>query len=213
MSDERKPDLVETMLMKWGLDKGKASLIKVLAACLAIGILFLQAGELFGTESWSGSGERPPNATLVTGSPSPGEEDELTRQERRIAGDLAEKLTLIRGAGKVRVMVTLESGPAIDVVKNTTVDQSTTTEQASDNSTRKTETSNTRSEHVFSKDGGGERPVVSRTSRPVVAGVLIVAEGARNAKIRAQLLDAATVALKVPANRIEVVPAGAEGEN
>jgi len=105
------------------------------------------------------------------------------------------------------VLLTLESGPTIDVVKNTTVDQSTTTERAADDSTRQTQSSQTRSDHVFSRDGASERPVIARTSRPEIAGVLIVAEGAHDVRIRAQLMDAAMVALRLPANRIEVVPA------
>lgn len=193
-------------LKSMGLSENQAKLVPFLAILLAVGILFLQAGPLFGVETGSGSGEHPPNATLVT-SPARGEEDELTRLERRLATDLEEKLAWIQGAGEVRVLVTLEAGPTIEVVKNTTVDQSTTTEKASDSSTRQTETTNTSNDHVFYRDGTAERPVVARTSRPQVAGVLIVAEGARDVRIRARLLDATVVALKVPANRIEVVPA------
>ncbi|MFZ5816803.1 MAG: stage III sporulation protein AG [Bacillota bacterium] len=208
MSEEKKPEepgWIETLLARLGIGKREAGLVKMLAIGLALGILFLQAGSLFGVETGSRPTERPPNATLV-GAPA-AEEDELTRLERRIAGDLEEKLSLIRGAGRVRVLVTLEAGPTIDVVKNTTVDTSTTTEKASDSSTRQTETTNTRGEHVFYRDGSAERPVVARTSRPEIAGVLIVAEGAREARIKARLLDAAAVALKVPAHRIEVLPA------
>lgn len=200
------PGWFETQLAKLGFSKSQYGLIKVLAIGLAIGVLLLQAGDLFGLETGLQAEERPPNATLVTAPPG-GEEDELTRLERRMAADLEEKLALINGAGKVRVMVTLETGPTIDVVKNTTVDQSTTTEKAADDSTRQTDSTNTRQDHVFYREGSAERPVVARTNRPEIAGVLVVAEGAREARIRARLLDAAMVALKVPANRVEVMPA------
>lgn len=188
-----------------GLTANQIRLIPFLAVLLAIGILFLQAEELFGVET-GGSPEQPPGAVLVSGVPAE-EEDELTRLERRYARDLEEKLSLIRGAGEVRVLLTLEAGPTIDVVKNTTIDQSTTTERAADDSTRQTQSSQTRSDHVFSRDGSSERPVIARTSRPEIAGVLIVAEGAHDTRVRAQLMDAAMVALRLPANRIEVVPA------
>lgn len=207
---EKKPEekgWFETWLNKYGLTKGQAGIIKVVAVGLAIGILFLQAGELLGVETGSQSEEEPPGATLVTGPIRGEEENELTRLERAMALELEEKLSLIGGAGQVRVMLTLEAGPTIDVVKNTTIDQSTTTEKASDSSTRQTESTNTRGEHVFYRDGSAERPVISRTSRPQVAGVLVVAEGARDARIRARLLDATMVALKVPAHRIQIMPA------
>ena len=61
--------------------------------------------------------------------------------------------------------------------------------------------------NVMSKDLNQDLPAVASRSRAEVAGVLIVAEGARDVRIRARLLDAAMVALNVPANRIQVVPA------
>lgn len=210
MSDEKKPEesgWVEAWLNKYGLTKGQAGVIKVLAVGLAVGILLLQAPTLFGVQTNSSSEQGPPNATLVSGSVNEEEEHELSRLERSMAAQLESNLSLITGAGKVRVMVTLDAGPTIDVVKNTTIDKSTQTEKAADDSTRQTESTNTRNDHVFYKDGSAERPVVSRTSRPEVAGVLVVAEGARDARIRARLLDATMVALRVPANRIEVMPA------
>lgn len=209
MSEQKKPDQpgwIEQILTGLGFKPGQAKMVQWLAVALFLGILFLSAGSLFGLETDSSSKEQPPGATLVTG-PVRGEEDELTRLERRIAGDLEQRLSLIQGAGAVRVLVTLESGPTIEVVKDTSVDTSTTTEKAADNSTRETQTTNTNHDHVFYRDGSAERPVIARTGRPQIAGVLIVAEGARSAQIRARLLDAAVVALKVPAHRIEVVPA------
>jgi len=208
MSEKKpEPGILVRWMEKLGITDKNAALIKWAAVVVAIGILFMQAGDLFGLSTRSsGSSDGPPDASLVT-TPSDGEEDELTRLERRYAADLEEKLSLIRGAGTVEVLVTLASGPTIDVVKNRTVDASVTTEKAADESTRETESTNTREDHVFYRDGSAERPVVSRTTRPEIAGVLIVADGAQSALIRAQLLDAARIALNIPANRIQVVAA------
>lgn len=187
-----------------GLTKEQAKLVPLIAVLLFIGILMLQSGELFGVDSGSSPADPAPGASLV--GPVQ-EEDELTRLERQKAAELESMLSQIEGAGRVRVMVTLAAGPSIQVVKNTTVDQSTTTEEAADSSTRRTESINTREDHVFTRNGSAEQPVIAQTSAPEIAGVLIVAEGARDVRIRARLLDAAMVALNVPANRIQVVPA------
>ncbi len=204
---EKAPGWFSLLMERAGITQKNVGVVKMLAIGLALGILFLQAGDWFGIETRSSGGEEgPPNATLVTG-PARSDDDELSRLERKIALDLEEKLSLIQGAGAVKVLVTLEAGPTIDVIKNTTVDSSVTTEKAADDSTRETQSTNTRQDHVFYRDGSAERPVVARTSRPEIAGVLIVAEGAQSARIRAQLLDAAMVALNIPANRIEVVAA------
>lgn len=186
------------------LSKEQAKLVSLLAVALFIGILLLQSDELFGVGAGGAPVDPVPGATLVGPASA---EDELTRLERQMAAELEAMLGQIAGAGRVRVMVTLAAGPAIQVVKNTTVDQSTTTEQAADSSTRRTESINTREDHVFTRNGSSEQPVIAQTTAPEVAGVLIVAEGARDVRIRARLLDAAMVALNVPANRIQVVPA------
>ncbi|BAD40841.1 stage III sporulation protein AG [Symbiobacterium thermophilum] len=187
-----------------GLSKEQAKLVPLIAVLLFIGILMLQSDELFGIDADSPPLDPAPGASLVG---PVGAEDELTRLERQKAAELEEMLGQIEGAGRVRVMVTLAAGPAIQVVKNTTVDQSTTTEEAADSSTRRIESINTREDHVFTRSGSSEQPVIAQTSAPEIAGVLIVAEGARDVRIRARLLDAAMVALNVPANRIQVVPA------
>mgnify|MGYP000471455200 CR=1 FL=1 len=186
-----------------GLTREQAKVIPLVAVLLFIGILLLQSGELFGVDTGVGPTEPAPGATMVSADG----EDELTRLERQKAAELERMLGQIQGAGRVRVMLTLAAGPSIEVVKNTTVDHSTTTEQAADSSTRRTESTNTRVDHVFTRSGSADQPVVARTSAPEVAGVLIVAEGAKDVRIKARLLDAAAVALKIPANRIEVVPA------
>ncbi|MEW8977591.1 MAG: stage III sporulation protein AG [Symbiobacterium sp.] len=207
MAEQRKPPERGTDgPLRWlglGLTKEQARVVPLVAVLLFIGILMMQSGELFGVDSGTTPADPSPGATLVSAV----EEDELTRLERQKAAELERMLAQIEGAGRVRVMVTLAAGPTIEVVKNTTIDQQTTTEEAADSSTRRTESTNTREDHLFARSGSAEQPVVARTSAPEIAGVLIVAEGARDVRIRARLMDAAMVALNIPANRIEVVPA------
>ena len=208
MSEQKTPGRGPFSPLGWlglGLTREQAKLVPLIAVLLFIGILMLQSGELFGVDSGGTPVDPAPGSSLVG---PVREEDELTRLERQKAAELETMLGQIEGAGRVRVMVTLAAGPAIQVVKNTTVDQSTTTEEAADSSTRRTESINTREDHVFTRNGSAEQPVIAQTSAPEIAGVLIVADGARDVRIRARLLDAAMVALNIPANRIQVVPAG-----
>ncbi|HPU36274.1 MAG TPA: hypothetical protein PLA91_05715, partial [Bacillota bacterium] len=54
-------------------------------------------------------------------------------------------------------------------------------------------------------ENGEERPVVEREVAPQVAGVLVVAEGAGDSRIKARLFEATRVALGVDPQKILVL--------
>lgn len=186
-----------------GLKPQQANLVKLVAIGLTLGLLFLNAGDLFGVDT----GTEPRNATQVVadaGVPR----DELSAIEAEAAARLERILASVAGAGAVRVTVTLETGPAVSAVADSRVEKTTTREKAADESTRVTESENTQITHVTTGQGSGGALAVMKKSRAQIAGVLIVAEGARNDVVRARLHEAAWTALGISPNRISVMPAG-----
>lgn len=181
---------------------------RIVLVALAAGIIFLWSGDLFGLMNLRQVS--PPAAS--TPATAPLTQDELTRLEEAQARELVAVLARIQGAGQVDVSVSLESGPAIEVVKDTTEDTTKQTEKAADNSTRLTETTSKRENHLLQKGGAADAPVVAKRSRPVIAGVVVVAEGAWNAEVRARLLQATYTKLGIPANRVQVFAAGRGGQ-
>lgn len=197
-----KAGLAERITELLGLKPGQANMVKLIAVALVLGILFMNAGDLFGvTET-----RRPPNATAVVAPPEGEPVSELTRLEEHYAERLAQKLQAIAGAGRVEVSVTLEAGPSIAVVADTRVDRTNISETATEGSTRRTETVNTHTTHVLQKSGSEDSPVVAKESRAQIAGILIVAEGAGNMSVRQRLHEAAMIAYGIPGHRIQVVP-------
>lgn len=195
--------LMERLAAMLGLKPGQAHLIRMLAVALALGILFLNAGELFGVMEPKAP---PAGATQVsTGAEQP--VHELSRLERQMARELEEKLSLIQGAGRVRVAVTLEATPAAVPVINTREQKTQQSEQATDGSTRKTDTIQVDQNNVVTRDGNRDSLAILRQDRAPIAGVLIVAEGADSPGVRAALHAAAVAALGAPAHRVSVVPA------
>lgn len=152
-----------------------------------------------------------PPGTLVTG-PAAGPADvtasELRRQETLLAQDLEHVLSAVSGAGEVRVQVTLASGP--ERVPATESRQGTRTieEQDADGGRRKTTDQNQEIRPVMAGAGGGSEPWVQETRGAEVAGVLVVAEGARSARVRYELQRAVEVALGISPNRVVVMPMG-----
>lgn len=189
---------------RWvGLKPQQAGLIRIAAVGLAVGILFMNAGPLFGVDT----GTPPPSDAAAVSARALDPADELGRLEAEMAHNLEQTLSAIAGAGPVRVTVMLESGPSIAVVADSRVDRTTTKETAADNSTRETVTANTTITHVLTKSGSNDSPAVMNQSRAQIAGVLIVAGGAGSDRVRARLHEAAVTALGISPNRITVVAA------
>lgn len=203
---EKEPNsgLAEKLAGWLGLKPGQASMVKLIAVAVALGVLFMNAGSLFGLTETS---RRPPDATEVVAPVREQPEDELQRLELAMADRLEAILSQVEGAGEVQVTVTLATGPTVTPLVNTRRETTITDEVAADGSKRRTETVSDDQSNVMSKDLNQDLPAVASRSRAEVAGVLIVAEGARSPAVRARLHSAAATALNIPAHRIAVVPA------
>jgi len=201
------PDIkVETLAEKIaqliGMKPHQANMVKFLAVALALGILFMNAGALFGVT------DRPsdPAATEIVASPG-APQDELTRMEGDLGRTLERILSQITGAGEVRVTVMLLAGPTITTVADHRTDKTHTTESAADGSKREIVAENVTRTNVVTKSGNTDTPAVMKKDRAEIAGVLIVADGAGSVSVRAKLHSAAMTALGIPAHRIQVVAA------
>jgi stage III sporulation protein AG len=59
---------------------------------------------------------------------------------------------------------------------------------------------------VIVREGDKEAPIVVRTDKPAVRGVLIVAKGADNIEVKKMIINAVTRMLGVPSHRVSVLP-------
>ncbi|MDD4211434.1 MAG: stage III sporulation protein AG [Clostridia bacterium] len=112
---------------------------------------------------------------------------------------LSQTLSFISGAGKVAVMITLDSGP--ELVIATSTDQKTNTSQNGDN---KTESITVVENPVIITQNGTSRPLILMEILPKVKGVIVVAEGASNMKVKLDLLNAIQALLDISSNNIQI---------
>ena len=126
----------------------------------------------------------------------PGEDDGadyLARTER----ELEALLSQIDGAGRVRVMLTLRTGPAARYQTDRSESRTTDGDQTSSNLEEKT---------VMQDRGNAYNvPAIVSTEYPVFQGALIVAEGGADPTVRYQLSAAVAGLLGLGADRITVV--------
>lgn len=129
----------------------------------------------------------------------------MEEYEKMYEKKLKDVLQTITGVGEVSVMVNLESTEEIVVEKNTNR-QTQTTREADKGATRDISSESMQEQVVITKDGGGDRPVVMKTVKPKVRGVVVVAAGAGNLQVKAWILEAVQKVLAVPSYKISILP-------
>ncbi|HBI03898.1 MAG TPA: stage III sporulation protein AG [Paenibacillaceae bacterium] len=128
----------------------------------------------------------------------------MFKYENEVEKRLEKILANISGVGQVSIMVSIESTEEIVVDKNHTQRHQTTEESDTKGQSRKIVEQSNQDQTVIIKEGGGEQPLVLKTIKPKVAGVLVVAEGATSLKVVAMIREAVQRALGIPSYKIDV---------
>ena len=112
----------------------------------------------------------------------------------------------IDGVGNVSVMVTLESGPELKIA--TQIDERTNT---TTNSSGTTTSVTIVEEPIIITQKGEDSPLVLMEILPVVKGVVVVAEGAKDVGVKLQLLEAVQALLDLASVNIQILWGISEG--
>jgi len=173
-----------------------------------LGALLLAGLLLLSTTRGAGAGAThtpaagaPAAATAVPGG------DPLLSEAAAIAADLTQALEAIAGAGSVTVRVHLQEGPVTEFAANTQVTDQVSA-QSGQSGGDQTTTQHSESSQLAAAATGGGTPVRA-IAAPTITGVLVVAAGARDPTVRAELTAAVLAATAVALYRIVVVPAAA----
>jgi len=131
----------------------------------------------------------------------------MLQEEEILAGRLKKMLSQLSGAGQVDVNVRLEASMRDRYAVNTTSSRKTTEEKDQAGGTRLTNENNDNGQLVLVRTGQGENPVVEEEQASRIAGVLVVAQGAKDPVVKARLFKAVQVALGIEPQKILVLPA------
>ena len=101
---------------------------------------------------------------------------------------LEKVLSKVEGASKVSVVITVSSGIATEIAKE-----------------EKSVTENGKTTTSTSPVLVGGKPIILREVYPEITGVLIVAKGADNIRVKMALLDAATTTLGITCDKIQIL--------
>lgn len=111
---------------------------------------------------------------------------------------LTEMLESVQGAGKVQVMITLESAGETVYARDEQSDTQTT--DGTDGVTDRKESY--KSEHIIVDAADGKQPLVETCIEPEVKGVAVVCEGGDDITVIKRITDLVSVVLGLSTNRI-----------
>ncbi len=163
----------------------------------AIALLFLsECGE---------SGAKDASADAAAYSVTANDYEEYTAQlERR----LTELITSVDGAGRAKVMITLECGTEY-VYASQQKSTSAISESSDRNGRSSRDEKRSGEESLILIDAGrGEEPLILKEITPTVAGVVVLCSGADDVNVRQQIIDVVTTALGTSSNRVCVTRMG-----
>lgn len=110
-------------------------------------------------------------------------------------------LSQIEGAGEVDVMITYESSEEIQPAFNTNITTEETKEADQQGGERTITTSSENKTIITSSDN---EPIVIKTNEPKISGVIVVASGAKDLKVKETLYSAVQTSLQVKGYQVEV---------
>ncbi len=134
--------------------------------------------------------------------------EETTQTEYNYAQDIEKRLSdivsSIEGAGKTKVMVTLENG----VESVYAADGRNTSERTSEEKNEGIEINEKSSEEseyiILQSNGNRDEGLVIKVIQPKIRGVAIVCEGGDSAYVRQHVMQAVTAVLDIGASRVSI---------
>ena len=110
----------------------------------------------------------------------------------------------MQGVSNVSVIVNIDATETKVYEKNSVAQRQTTEETDRDGGERKVEDFSTDEKIVIIREGDKEVPLVKETKKPTIRGVLIVAKGADDIRVKKEIIEAVTRVLNVPSHRVAV---------
>lgn len=110
--------------------------------------------------------------------------------------NMAERLSQIEGAGRVEVMLSLESGE--ESVFASDVNRSSRFSEQDSSESYQSETA------VVSDGSYGETPILIKNNYPVFRGAVIICEGADNSQVRLAITNAVTALCGISSDHVSI---------
>ena len=124
--------------------------------------------------------------------------------EYNLEQSLEDILCKMSGVGKVDVLITYSETSEVVAMYNEKYTSSSTEEADTSGGTRKIEETDTSKEIIFEDKDGEQTPITQKVVMPKIEGAIVTAEGAGNANIKTNIIQAVAAATGLATYRIQV---------
>lgn len=195
-------------------DKGKEKKVtpKFLLVLLILGMLLMFSSNLFQTKKegmpvlQETTNQEASKDVPTFGQKGEGHMSIVEKYEKAYEQELKSALEEITGVKDVSIEINLDSSEEKILEKNVVKRSQTTGETDKTGGKRQVEDESLDEKTVIIREGDKETPIVLRTEKPQVRGVLVVAKGVDNIQVKGMVKEAVTRMLDVPSHRVAVLP-------
>lgn len=127
-----------------------------------------------------------------------------TVTEDETVKNLEEILSKINGVGKVKVMLTYSQTSQTIPLYNQDSSEKNTEESDKQGGTRKVTETDTKTEIIYKEENGEKVPITQSIISPKIEGAIVTAEGAGNAIVKTNIIQAVEAVTGVATHKIQV---------
>lgn len=178
---------------KWFQKLKKIKHIEIIIVAVLAGLILLIWFADFGGGKNTNTGTSTISSTSST-----------ARYAEELEGKLEQALSKINGAGNVKVMITFDGVTELVLASTKDEKKNSTSNSTSSGATNKTETTTVSTEPILIKENGSTNPIVLMEILPDIKGVIVVAQGADNIRVKLDLLKAVQALLSVQSSQVEI---------
>ena len=125
-------------------------------------------------------------------------------EENQLEVKLENILNSITGVGKVNVFINYSESSKIEAMYNETTKESSTEETDTSGGVRTIQETDTQKDVIYSENNGEKQPVTQKVTNPVIEGAIITAEGANDANVKTNIINAVSAATGLATHKIQV---------
>lgn len=193
-------------LQMW-IKKGKNKLLsfglKEWGMVLIVGICCLII--VFPSEKKQADSYQPMGSNQEAGQYSTPEADASEDYVKQLENRLAELLSSVENAGRVRVMITVAGSVEKAVLQDGSREVEQITEQDSAGGSRNSVSERSDGTTVFYSEAGTNQPFIVNETYPEITGVVVLAQGSGTGTVDLDILGAVQVLFNVPAHKIKIM--------
>lgn len=152
--------------------------------------------------------ENPKGAQQVATDSDTMTSKELLSYEEKEKKELTEILRKMEGVGEVAITMYFESGETQVVAENKSTQASETEEEDKNGGTRITKQETEGTTVVMKSNSNTNEPFITKTYKPEITGIFIVAEGAKSNEVKYNIQKAVASLYNLSLEKVNVYPMG-----